>query len=793
MTPGARLGLSSEQVEAARRAGQVNTAGIGASRTFRQILRANLLTRFNILLGALAVLAMFVGPIRDATFIGVVAANAAVSVVQEWRASRVLGRLRLLSAPTVATWRDGELVDLPAEALVRGDVISVGRGDQIPVDGTVLESSALEIDTSLLTGEAEPVLVATGESVSAGTMVVAGAATLQATGVGNQRLASRIESEARRFDLAPSDLRNTTDRLLRIITWAIVILGPLLALRQALGPESWKEGARGTVAGMVSMVPEGLVLLTSATLTIGALRLTRRRVLTQELPAIELLARVDTLCLDKTGTITTGQPKVVAFVHRSTGTTGVTQQPLGLPSVERCTEALGALAHADPHPNLTLAALLAAYPVDPGWQRSVDIPFSSQRRWGGTTFVGNGSWVLGAPDVLDPTLPLPEGSAGKRVVALSYTHEPLSSDAVADGQIPAVTVVGHVLLAEQVRPTAPATLAYLREQGVRLKVFSGDHPATVAAVVAAAGQEVHGAADGKQLPTETDELVALVDTHDVLGRVEPHGKQMLVRAMQSQGNVVGMTGDGVNDVLALKEADLGIAMGSGSAAARAVSELVLLDDNFDVMPLIVDEGRRVLANVERVSVFFLTKTVWACALSLLVGITGMPYPLFSSQATLIGFLAIGAPAFLLSFRRQAPKARTGIFTRVVRRSVPAGILSAAVGATVFAVIHYQLHRPTIEARSGTTLAMTAISLTIVGLNLGEHPGKWRLLPVTLLALGLLVVKVAALRNWFSLETQTRGGAITIILTAAAGSTLIVLGDLFVRRRQHPQATPAPTN
>jgi len=248
-----------------------------------------------------------------------------------------------------------------------------------------------------------------------------------------------------------------------------------------------------------------------------------------------------------------------------------------------------------------------------------------------------------------------------------------------------------------------------------------------------------------------------------------------------------MTGDGVNDVLALKEADLGIAMGSGSAAARAVSELVLLDDNFDVMPLIVDEGRRVLANVERVSVFFLTKTVWACALSLLVGITGMPYPLFSSQATLIGFLAIGAPAFLLSFRRQAPRARAGIFHRVVRRSLPAGLLSAAVGATVFAIIHYQLHRPTIEARSGTTLAMTAISLTIVGLNLGEHPGKWRLLPVTLLGLGLLVVKVEGLRSWFSLETQTLGGAITIIVTAGVGSALIVLGDLFVRRRHRHTA------
>ena len=748
-----RLGLSTEQVEAARRAGQTNTSGTGASRTLRQILRANLLTRFNILLGGLAVVAIVVGPLRDATFMIVVAANTAVGVIQEWRASRVLGRLRLLAAPTVSIWRDGVLVDLPAEALVRGDVISVARGDQIPVDGMVVESGSLEIDTSLLTGEADPVLVAADEVVSAGTTVVAGSATIRATGVGDQRLASRIEAEARRFDLAPSDLRNTTDRLLRIITWAIVVLGPLLALRQALGPESWREGARGTVAGMVSMVPEGLMLLTSATLTLGALRLTRRRVLTQELPAIELLARVDTLCLDKTGTITTGQPKVTEFLR-------LVGLPDDTPTLEDCTAALAALAHSDPHPNLTL------------------------RRWGGATFTGHTTWVLGASDVLDPSLPLPAAADGNRVVALGHSADPLDAETASTGIIPRVAVVGHVVLAEQVRPTAPATLAYLREQGIRLKVFSGDHPATVEAVVRSAGQPVNGSADGRLLPTETDDLVRLVDENDVLGRVEPHGKQQLVRAMRTQGRVVGMTGDGVNDVLALKEADLGIAMGSGSAAARAVSELVLLDDNFDVMPLIINEGRRVLANVERVSVFFLIKTVWACTLSLVVGISGMPYPLFASQATLIGFLAIGAPAFLLSFRKQAPRARPGIFNRVVRRSLPAGIVSAGVGAATFAIIHYALNRTTAEARSGTTLAMTAISLTVVALNLGENPGRWRWMPVALLSAGLLIVKIAPLRSWFSLETQTRGGGFTILIAAATGSALIAAIDLAVRRRHN---------
>lgn len=765
-------GLTTAAAEAERRAGRANTNGTSASRTLVQILRANLLTRFNILLAALAVIAVNVGPARDATFVVVVAANAAIGVLQEWRASRVLNRLRLLSAPTVTTWRDGRTVQLGADALVLGDVIEIGRGDQIPVDGRVIESNSLEIDTSLLTGEAEPEVVSNGATVRAGTMVVAGTGTVEATGVGAHRLASRIESEARRFDLAPSDLRLTTDRLLRIITWAILVLGPLLALRQALGPESWKEGARGTVAGMVSMVPEGLVLLTSATLTLGALRLSRRHVLTQELPAIELLARVDTLCLDKTGTITTGQPRVTAFVPISGPDTGSTGTGTG----EMYSQALAALAHADPNPNLTLSALLEAYPVNPGWHATSVVPFSSQRRWGGVRFEHHGGWVLGASDVLSPGTPLPPAAAGNRVVALGHTQASLDTDSV-----PEVTVVGHVILAEQIRPTAPATLAYLSEQGVRVRVLSGDHPDTVAAVVSAAGQHVASSVDGRVLPSEPEDLVRLIDTHDVVGRVEPHGKQLIVRALRAHGHTVGMTGDGVNDVLALKEADLGIAMGSGSAAARAVSELVLLDDNFDVVPTIVDEGRRVLANVERVSVFFLTKTVWACVLSAIVVVSGMPYPLFSSQATLIGFLAIGTPAFLLSFRREAPRARTGIFRRIVRRSVPAGIVSAAAGATAFSIVHYALGRSTAEARSATTLTITAISLTIVWLNLGARPGRWRLLPPGLLLLGVVAVVFRPIRTWFSLEPQTRGGGVTIMLTALAASLVIVVVELIARR------------
>lgn len=759
-------GLTTEQAEAARRAGQSNTNGTDASRTLLQIMRANLLTRFNIVLGALAVVAVLVGPLRDATFLVVVAANAAIGVLQEWRASRVLNRLRLLSAPTVTTWRNGQRVQCTAEELVLGDVIEVGRGDQIPVDGTVIESSALEIDTSLLTGEAEPELVDAQATVRAGTMVVAGSGVIEATAVGAQRLASRIESEARRFDLAPSDLRNTTDHLLRIITWAIVILGPLLALRQALGPESWKEGARGTVAGMVSMVPEGLVLLTSATLTLGALRLSRRKVLTQELPAIELLARVDTLCLDKTGTITTGQPQVIAFIPAPGDNTD--------PAVRDA--ALAALAHADPNPNLTLAALRVAYAQDPGWRALDVVPFSSQRRWGGARFEDHGTWVLGASDVLDPAVAIPAAAAGNRVVALGHSVDPPDVETV-----PHVTVVGHVVLSEQIRPTAPATLGYLREQGVRIRVLSGDHPATVAAVLEAAGEHVSAAADGRSLPSEPDDLVRLVDAHEVIGRVEPHGKQAIVRAMRKHGHVVGMTGDGVNDVLALKEADLGIAMGSGSPAARAVSELVLLDDNFDVVPVIVDEGRRVLANVERVSVFFLTKTVWACVLATVVVVSGMPYPLFSSQATLIGFLAIGTPAFLLSFRREAPLARPGILRRIVRRSLPAGAVSAAAGAAVFSIVHYSLGRPTTEARSATTLAITAISLTIVALNLGPRPGLWRALPPALLLLGVGAVVIQPIREWFSLETQTRGGGVTVVIAALAASALITVIELVARR------------
>ena len=340
-----------------------------------------------------------------------------------------------------------------------------------------------------------------------------------------------------------------------------------------------------------------------------------------------------------------------------------------------------------------------------------------------------------------------------------------------------MTPVASVTLREEIRGNAAETLAYLGREGVSLKVVSGDHATTVAAAAAAAGMVVSRSCDASSLPTEPDDLAELALRHDVFGRVQPHGKRDLIAGLRSRGRIVAMTGDGVNDVLALKEADLGMAMGSGSPAARSVAELILLDDDFGVVPRIVDEGRRVLANVERVSVFFLTKTAWACALATIVAISGMPYPMYPSQVTLIGFLTIGAPAFLLSFRRGAPRSLPGIFDRVVRRALPPGALISIGAAAVFAIAHGVRDQPTAVARTATTVVVLAAGTSIVARNLGPAPGAWRVLPVVVGAAALTVFAIPPLGRLFSLEDLPLD---IWLLTLAAAVPLVVAVILIDR-------------
>ena len=781
--PTASEGLTQQEVAERVARGQVNDVPAVPSRTVGQIVRANVFTRFTALLGSLLVVILIVGPIQDALFGFVLIANSGVGIFQELRAKRTLDGLAVLTSPQGRIVRDGEVHEAPVTEVVLDDVLELQPGDQIVVDGEVLEAAALEVDESLLTGESEPVVKSAGQEVLSGSFVAAGSGRFRATRVGAEAYAVRLAEQGRRFSLTRSELRTGIDQILRIVTWLIVPTATLLVISQLNSNASVREALRGSVAGTVAMVPEGLVLLTSVAFAVGVVRLARRRVLVQELPAVEALARVDVLCIDKTGTLTEGR-LVVDEVEL-----------LGGDGSHR--EALAALAAADPHPNATLRAIGESFADHPaGWLASRSIPFSSARKWSGVEFGTKGTWVLGAPDVLlgsaggdDAYLrkAREHAEAGRRVVLLGRTEAALDGGGPPAGLVP----VAYVILTDRVRETASTTLAYFEKQGVEVKVISGDHPETVAAVARRVG--LSGAEtpfDAKALPEDREQLAEVLDTHSIFGRVTPHQKRSMVEALQSQGHVVAMTGDGVNDVLALKDADIGIAMGSGSSATRAVAQLVLLDSTFDVMPAVVGEGRRVLGNIERTSNLYVTKTVYAMLIALAVGVVGLQFPFLPRQLTLIGALTIGIPSFFLALAPNDERVRPGFLPRVLRFTIPAGSLAAIATFLGYVLAKQEPGVTLAEARTAATMVLLYIGflvLTIIAAPLT----MWRLVLVwSMPALFALTMAFPATREFFALYPPP-----LIVWLAAFGIAALVwsFARLFLppERPVGPGAPPAP--
>ncbi|MDQ1467194.1 MAG: cation-transporting P-type ATPase [Actinomycetota bacterium] len=704
-------GLDAAAVRDRVERGLTNAADERTSRTFKEIARANLLTRFNAILGTMLVIIVVVGPLQDALFGVVLVANALIGIVQEWRAKRALDRLAVLNAPRARVVRDGEVREIPTGEVVLDDLLELRAGDQVAADGVVRASDGLEIDESLLTGESEPVVKAVGDEVLSGSVAVAGSARAQAMRVGADAYAHRLATEARRFTLVRSELGAGIDRILRLVTWALPITAVLLAFSQFQGHHGWRTSLSGIVAGVVAVVPEGLVLLSSLALAVATLTLARRRVLVQELPAVEGLARVDVVCLDKTGTLTEGTIRFHA-VHL-----------LGSNEETRIGDALGAMA-ADEHPNATLYALSEAFPQPVGWERSGATPFSSARKWSAATFRSEGIWVLGAPEMVwrdaghAARVEADElAAAGHRVLMLAGRDRSLPDVELSAAELPAgLEPAALVTFEERVRDDAPETLRYFAQQGVTLKVISGDNPRTVGAVAARVGlpgsQRV---IDARELPTADDELAEVVEANSVFGRVSPQQKRRIVGALQARGHTVAMTGDGVNDALALKDADIGIAMGNGAAATRAVAQLVLLDSNFASLPGIVAEGRRVIANVERVANLFVTKTVYAVLLAVAVGVARWPYPFLPRHLTIVSSFTIGIPAFLLALAPNAARSRPGFVERVLRFALPAGSIVAVATFVAYWNARGREHLSLTGSRTTATIVLLVAGLAVLAL------------------------------------------------------------------------------
>jgi cation-transporting ATPase E len=765
-TPAA--GLTSAQVAERRSRGLGNTGGERVSRSVAEILRANILTRFNFILGVLLAVILAVGEPQDALFGIVLVANALIGIAQELRAKATLDQLAVLSAPRVRVTRDGAPREIAVAELVAGDLVGLRPGDQLVADGVVREAASLGADESLLTGESEPVDKQAGDRLLSGSFVVAGSGSYQATEVGAEAYARRLATEARRFALVRSDLMDGINRILRYVTWAIVPVAAVLIVSQLHVHDTVQAALTATVAGLVAMVPQGLVLLTSVAFAVAAITLARRQVLVQQLPAVEGLARVDVVCLDKTGTLTDGTIGFDRLIRLDD------QAPAGA--------ALGALADEEA-PNATLAAIGQAFPP-PGWTRQASVPFSSARKWSAVSFAGHGTWILGAPEMVLPAqqrdyLAQAAGlaAAGQRVLVLARTGEPLDGESLPPG----LRAAAFIVLAERLRPDAAEAIAYFAAQGVSLKVISGDSPYTVGAVVERTGLADGGEpVDARDLPDETGELGRVLEEHSVFGRVTPHQKEAMVTALQARGHTVAMTGDGVNDVLALKLADIGIAMGSGSPATRAVAELVLLDNRFATLPAVVAEGRRVAANIERVANLFVTKTVWATFLAVAVGVALLPYPFLPRHLTIIDTLAIGVPSFFLALAPNPRRYLPGFVNRVLRFAIPAGAIIAAATLAAYALSRAS-GLPLVQQRTAATLVTLILSLCV--LVLLAVPLTWRriVLVAAVLAGFVLLFPVRVVRRFYALELPRSGLAI-ILLIAALGAVALVSLWAVLRRR-----------
>lgn len=766
-------GLTATEVAERVAKGQTNEIPEAPSRSTWGIIRANVLTPVNLIVAILASLVLIAGSPKDALFGILIVVNSIIGIVQELRAKKSLEALRVVSAPRAHVIRDGERLEIAVEKLVVDDLVELRAGMQVVADGAVLSSDNLEIDESLLTGEADPIDKQEGDSVMSGSAVVAGTGVVRLTGVGAENYAAKLAEEARKFTLVNSPLRNDVNKIVKLVGWAIIPVGLLLASSQFLRlHQGWQTAVVKTVGGLIGMVPEGLVLMTSVAFAVGVVRLAKKRCLVQELPAIEVLARVDVLCADKTGTITEGALALAGA------------EPVGETSQSTIDGVLGAMATLDPDPNATLLAVRDKFGADSTWSLVDRVPFSSARKWSAMTFADHGTWVIGAPEnVLGAAYEgelrrriVDHAADGERVLVLAKSDQELSE---GSGGLTHVNPAALVFFEDIVRSDAPDTLHFFADQGVTLKVISGDNPVTVAAVARRAGlADWESSRDARELPADTasPEFAAEVLGTSVFGRVTPQQKRAMVRALQANGHTVAMTGDGVNDVLALKDADCGVAMASGSEASRGVAQLVLMDSNFSALPPVVAEGRRVINNIERVASLFLAKTTYSLILSLLAGVFAFTYPLRPIHLTLLSWFTIGIPAFFLALEPNAERVEEGFLARVLHRAVPTGIVIAGMALAVFQLT--QLDSSIDEAQASSMAVLTAGAIGVLYLTRVAQPwNTLRIALVSAMAAGLALGFIVPFgRSTFELPL-TRPWAYLLVAGAVAVSyPLLLLGE-----------------
>ena len=796
-------GLTSKEVVQRIESGQSNAVKTSTSRSVRDIVRANVFTLFNGIICAAMALVLVTGSWKDAVFGFVIIINTGIGIVTELRAKRTLDKLSILVASEFLVHRDGKDIEVSHNEIVLDDLLWIRAGEQVPADGQIIQTWGLELDESMLTGESRTVRHKVGEQVYSGATAVSGMALVKVNAVGSHSYAATLTAQAKVYKKTVSDLNKGINTILKFMTFLVVPLCILLILSQihtvggwgtALSTGEWRQAVVSAVAGVVGMIPEGLVLLTSLNFAVAAMRLARHNTLVQELESVETLARVDALNLDKTGTITDGG---IAFNRL------VMLDSANAAAEQAATQALYDCCNEE-QPNGTGQAVLAGLKAQGYGAGAVEsrVPFSSARKWSAVRKSGE-TWYMGAPEVIISALEGDYSSVlqqvneyandGNRVLLVARSTAPLSPrsglrDAVEGANVsdgPQLDVqaepVALVLCSEKIREDAERTLAWFREQGVRCRVISGDNPVTVGAIarrVKLTGDHEPVAMDARELPEDVNELARVLENVDVLGRVLPDQKKAIVKALHTQNHVVAMTGDGVNDALAIKEADLGIAMGNAAPATKAVAQVVLVDSKFSHLPDVVARGRQVMANMERVASLFLVKTVYSALISLGVVLTQIPYPYLPRHITYIGALTIGMPAFILALAPNTRRYMPGFLKRVVTFALPGGIATAlSVLLAAWVLPPVMGWNVTGDAADLSALrATSAIILFAMGVfvlaRVARPLNGWRgVLVAVFAAAGVIGAFVPFVANFFALILPT-GATMVATLIALAGSALI---------------------
>jgi P-type E1-E2 ATPase len=779
--PSPDQGLSSAEAQARLR--KLGPPPETSSRSISSIVAGNVFTLFNAIIGVFFVLDLGLGLYADSIFGLIAVINSYIGIRQELKAKATLDELAVLVAPHARVVRDGSVVELLATEVVPGDVIAVGPGDQLVADGEVIATRGMTLDESMLTGEADGIQKNTGDRVLSGSFCISGSGHYLVDAVREDSYAGRLAGEARTFRHPPSPLQEEVNRVIVVCTYVMAPLAILLLVTLKLRSTDLQEAAQTATAGLVTLIPEGLVLLMSVTFAVAAVRLARRDTLIQQMSASESLAAVDTICVDKTGTLTAGELELaeVAFAEGVDPAAGA--------------GALARFAASAGERNKTLETIAERYPGEAAPVTS-EVPFSSEWKWSAVALAdgpSGGTYVLGAPDILEEcgALTLPPGlarklaeetAAGRRVVAFGETGEPLPDDP-SSSAAPRMAALALIVLEETLRPDAAETIATMRANQVDLKLISGDARATVTAVAFAVGvPEDAGIVEGPDLPEDPGELAEVALAKTIFCRIKPEQKKALVGALVGAGRYVAMIGDGVNDVPALKQARMAVAMGSGAQVTKGVADVVLLKDQFSRLPEAVGEGRRIARNIHRLGRLYLTKTVYAAALILLVAVPGFAFPFLPRHLTLAAFLTIGIPSFVLALApSDGPLYRGRLLRALAAFAVPAGVATALGSILSFFLVDTVAGASLDAGRTAATTTLIVLGLAFV-LLLERGPGREHIaiqsymlaLIAGLGALYALILAAAPVRDFFEMTLLSSVQWFLAMLAAAIGLTIASL-------------------